>query len=577
MLAMVLLSLLFQAPPVEEADWVDLVLEASGVLPVELPEARQVVEQWLETAVRSSPSTGTDAERAMTLLNRLHSPHGPLKTYDELATTLNDIRNHGRFNCVSSTALFLLGAKRAQLEAKAELLPTHARARVRIKGVWHIVETTLAHGFMGERKDASLSVEPRMMTLGSSSTEEATQERRGLLTDFRGIVSVMYTNRGTLAERRGELRKADAFLARGEAVVPTPSVKSMLRNQRASILARLAFSSFEKGGLDNYKKARRDVLRALRLEPSDTLLRELLKTNTRVLTELIVSELTRAGDFEAATTARQNGALCCDTKGRAHLRVLEHVERARYYIEQKNSSSSAARELKQALSAGEELGNTELIENARNNLAVIWKNQAYELAQKGRWKAALRKLSESSQLDGREMSETHDETIGKLCRIAGGYLIEQKKVDAAIEAFERGLQAEPENANAKQGLAWALQVKALDLIRAGKCSSAEPLLQKIHVVQENTRFVEDARMDCFLFNVDKNMKAEKYAEAVEWLEQARSSAPHNTRWKPALKQVLEIWAYKLIQQNRCQEAESVFRRSDILESPVSADIRAACP
>jgi hypothetical protein len=70
-----------------------------------------------------------------------------LRNYDLQATTLLDVLESGRFNCVSATTAYLLAAAEAKLVAVPVLLPSHARAAVVLDSGNVRVETTLPTGF----------------------------------------------------------------------------------------------------------------------------------------------------------------------------------------------------------------------------------------------------------------------------------------------------------------------------------------------------------------------------------------------------------------------------------------------
>ncbi|MEL6185828.1 MAG: hypothetical protein AAFU79_14490, partial [Myxococcota bacterium] len=125
---------------------------AAEAAEVDAVGVREALEPRLDAIVEAIPPAPT-AVRARALLQLLHGsgPSGLLRTYDEFATTVVDVMEGGRFNCVSATALFLIAAHALELDAEVELLPTHARARVLVTdrdgSRWVLVETMRRGGF----------------------------------------------------------------------------------------------------------------------------------------------------------------------------------------------------------------------------------------------------------------------------------------------------------------------------------------------------------------------------------------------------------------------------------------------
>ncbi|MDR1617671.1 MAG: transglutaminase family protein [Treponema sp.] len=81
--------------------------------------------------------------------------HGKfLTSYSLFQTRMDTLLANGRYNCVSSAALYLILARAAGLEARGVMTKDHAFAAVKAGDGWIDVETTNSYGFdPGNRKD----------------------------------------------------------------------------------------------------------------------------------------------------------------------------------------------------------------------------------------------------------------------------------------------------------------------------------------------------------------------------------------------------------------------------------------
>jgi hypothetical protein len=188
-----------------------------------------------------SASSRDPATRGRALLEALFAPHDGrrlLRAYDADATTLGDIVTTGRFNCVSATMLYLLGAARVGVDARPVLLPSHARAVVVVGGHRFVVETTTRRGF-----DAPAWVSKQALDRARPQRSDARfdlySDERGTEVDWNALLGIAYGNLGTMAQEHGDPALAASLLAREAALTP-PAEVPLVRAQQVSLLTELA-------------------------------------------------------------------------------------------------------------------------------------------------------------------------------------------------------------------------------------------------------------------------------------------------------------------------------------------------
>jgi len=269
----------------------DAALQA-GAADGALEGERAALNKALEPLVASIPLVEA-AGAARDLLQVLHegtrSAPPMLRRYDASATTLGDVLHRGRFNCVSATLLYLIAACRLGLDARAVLLPSHARAVVVVRGRRHVVETTAARGF-----DAPPEVGREVMRRfrAPGGFLDLYPDAAGQEFDDLALLGAVYTNLSVAARERDDLAAAEELDARADRLVD-PSARPLLRRVRASTLQELALRRFEDG---RTQEALELVERAVALVPDGDEAREaqgnLLAVAQRRMDELGGDEMT---------------------------------------------------------------------------------------------------------------------------------------------------------------------------------------------------------------------------------------------------------------------------------------------
>ncbi|OHE64804.1 MAG: hypothetical protein A2001_04635 [Treponema sp. GWC1_61_84] len=133
--------------PAEEARTADARQAASR-----LAASRKAVTDAAADLARELPPSATEAEAADFVLRFMHRRF--LKSYSERQTRLDLLTESGRYNCVSSAALYAVLALSIGLDVSAVASSDHAFCVVRADGMDYDVETTNPWGFdPGSKKE----------------------------------------------------------------------------------------------------------------------------------------------------------------------------------------------------------------------------------------------------------------------------------------------------------------------------------------------------------------------------------------------------------------------------------------
>jgi tetratricopeptide (TPR) repeat protein len=228
-------------------------LEASLIVggagsPEELLTLERSMDELLTVIVRGLPP-GDAISRARALLPSLFAAHAGralLQRYEADATTLYEAMMTGRFNCVSATTLYILAASRAGIDARAVLLPSHARAVVIASGRRFVVETTTPGGFDPPASVARAARDRARPMRGKAVDLYA--DEQGTEVPFRALLAVTYGNLSVAAEDRGDTALAAALVTREVALTP-PAQAPIVRLQQMGLLSELATSKYNEGDL----------------------------------------------------------------------------------------------------------------------------------------------------------------------------------------------------------------------------------------------------------------------------------------------------------------------------------------
>ncbi|MEO1232941.1 MAG: hypothetical protein AAFZ18_29010 [Myxococcota bacterium] len=512
---------------------------AAEAAEVDAVGVREALEPRLDAIVEAIPPAPT-AVRARALLQLLHGsgPSGLLRTYDEFATTVVDVMEGGRFNCVSATALFLIAAHALELDA---------------------------HGFDPAPEDRDrIARQVAAVNGGGRGIVDEEGEQVG----FEGLLAATFVNRATVAQERGDLAEAERLFARGAALAPSPTSRRLLQDQRAALLARLALSHLEGSGPPALERAQMLLLRARELEPHDAQVLGIVRQNLRAVTERMIRSAVDAGQDSRVERTRALFDEVASRGERVGLHAFLLSERARRAAEAEDAVS-ALLYLDQALALP--LGAEEsplrgvLDENRRGMIP----SAAEQRASEGDLEGARETLGRLTTPPATR------EAWARIHRLAGHAHYRAGSHTDAIDIFRAGLEKVPGHPELEQDLNSSLQQFVLQDVRAGRCARAAPILEEIRAFDD--RFAVEAGLDCQLVVAQKALSDGAFANAAEALEAGRRWAPSSSRWRAPLVGVLSDWAVDLARKEACADVWPVVRRLTSMSSPVPKEVGHRCP
>jgi hypothetical protein len=191
--------------PLALADLEDLALTASGYRMADLAAGRSRISAILDDLARhlAAAKAADDSARAEEALSFLHGK--VLRAYEFDATTMGDILDSGRFNCVSSAVLYLIAMRSLGIEAAGVKTTDHAFCLVRVGEREIDVETTNPYGFdPGTKKEFA---DRFGKATGYSYVAPGNYARRRTV-DERELVALILANRMAQATERRDARGA---------------------------------------------------------------------------------------------------------------------------------------------------------------------------------------------------------------------------------------------------------------------------------------------------------------------------------------------------------------------------------
>ena len=534
--------------------------EAHGAL----QSTRGRFEALVEPIVRRLQTIESDEVRGRELLRALHAKDGPLVKYETRSTTLMEVIDHGHYNCLSSSVLYLLLARRLRLNVRAQLLPTHARVLVDLDRPV-VVETTSPFGF---DPDPQALAEILAQVAGSR-----TDRARALVPDAGAAVSemvligAMYVNRASIAQEAGDLELAERLFGRGEALATRDSMKQVLRDQRAALLSQLAADDINSNVTKRIERAYQTMQSAAGLQPADPPVRVAVQQNLRAAAERLVARRAAAKDEAAVQAIVNEASAALDPDDAAGLAAFAMSEVARLLVE-RGDMEGALLAIDSALGRTLAPSDAHLKKTLEQNQIAALRLAAMTSARRGDYGKSIKMIERLQRIAEREVyTEDHRRVI---------HVVAQKRVadddlDSAAKLYREGRRLFPGDAAMRHNLIAVLERVALPLMEAGQCARVEDVLSEIASLDAAAGFVRKARLRCLMLRANERLSHGDHAEAVGLLEAAREHDPDAPLVITNLGLAMLSWAQTKASANDCDGARALAKKIRALAStPVSS-------
>ncbi|MCB9653109.1 MAG: hypothetical protein H6729_03110 [Deltaproteobacteria bacterium] len=576
---------------------VDLALEASGLSEGEaLNAARQKLEATIASVITQvrprAPSVGDEPyDVGRRLLAALHGEGGPLRDYDARATTLAEILDAGRFNCVSASVLFNLIARRLDLNVGAELLPTHARSLLYLpalpaKSVRRIVvvETTSSLGFDPDERQLSLILEGVVGnsrdSKGSANSKETKEEwghgRRtmiasgGVRVKTRVLIGTIYVNRASIAQEAGDLALAERLFGKSEAFAKAGPMQQVLRDQRAVLLSQLAADDVLSGVPERLERALSTLIDAAALAPHEPRILRAVRQNLRAAAERRIASAADDGDERGIDRVLKRvlavSAMADARDVGAALRAFAASETGRL-LAARQDYEGALRVIQLGLQEPIAQEDASLRETLTRNQVAVLRLTASGFARHGAFAAAWHHLRLIDDISGlsKETRDAVDEDRRRVVHVAAEQLIESNDLEHAAEVYRAGLRRFPAEKVYRHNLVAVLERLAAPIVSGQGCLEATPLLDEIHALDRRNTFPARSKVHCLLKRAEERLRAKDFDEALALVERARERAPEDEVVAKNLALVLLKTARMLPRPRGCKRARMLLRQARALK------------
>lgn len=568
------------APP-PPTDLVEAALVASGyTTAVARRRARAELERHLGGAVGRAARAQTERDKGRALLAALHAKGGLLGAYDARATTLKDVLERRRYNCVSASVLYNLAATRLELSVAAELLPTHARSLLsaeeqdRLARI--VVETTSENGF-----DPDPSTQRRILGQVAGPALDGARaivSEQGEIVDTRVLIGTIYVNRASIAQEGGALEQAERLFARGQAFATSAKMRRVLADQRAALLAQLAADDVLSEDPKRYPRAYESLKAAAKLAPEDPTVKKAVFQNLRAAAERVIALYAERGDEpRLVALAGEAAATGLSPADRSGLRAFALSEVARLRIDA-GAYEGAVEAIELALREQLGPGDADLERILGLNRIAALRLAAMRAAEAGDLEAAERFLSRIAGLRGLSAAQLEQLEQDRLRAL---HLVGNQRIDAldyagAAEVYRLGVQRFPQDETCRHNLVAVLERLAGPLVEAARCADAQALLREIELLEPSGAYPERARVRCLLERAKRRLDADDPAEAVSLLEEARGRAKTQRAVRDALAVAYARWIQALVSERACRRAKAAAGRLGALGHPKwpSREVRA---
>jgi tetratricopeptide (TPR) repeat protein len=543
------------APVVDigELDLPELALVVSGFEGHrDIRVARARFEKAVQTIVEDASLAPDPETRARTLLALLH--RRLLTSYDARATTLAELLDKGKFNCLSASIIYNLLAERLGLGTAGQLLPTHARSIVRIpKGDGEasiVVETTSPRGF--DPSPATQAAILAQVAAPPDRTRRSLVADEGVVVSTMVLIGAMYVNRASIAQESGDLAQAEALFRRAESMPIDELMRNVLRDHRAALLSQLAADDISSGDPLRLARAYRTTFAAVALHPGDPEIRQVAQQNLRAAAERVIARAAdRRDEARIDAVVEETATLGLEPHVLAGLHAFALSELARLHVargDYDRALSAIDRALSERLSAQDNALRGTLEQNLYAALRFAAMTEA-KVGNVARGLDLISRLEAVHGLSGEQRREVAQDKLN-VWLLAAQQRFETGDHRGAAAIYREAARHFPGDHTIAHNLVAALERVAAPDVGAGRCEAAEELLSEIARIDPSSDYPDHARMRCMVASANERLKAGDLARAAQLLRAAHDRRPKDSIIARNLALVLVRWARSL----PCEEA-----------------------
>ena len=591
----------------DSVDLISAALVASGVPEEGIATEKVRLEKAIEGARAQARTQKTAKKRGDRLLRGLHDT--VLRRYVEQQSRVDAVITTGEFNCLSSAVVFAIAADGLIDRPRGMLSLTHAFVRVDVDGVVKDVETTSRAGFAVDRKALVTREYLRQLGVGDGLSEE--ERRRDLQNPEEvstlGLVAGLYSNRGVLATRQGDLEGAAIAFDRATRL-SSGGLKIRVANWRAALLNNAVSGLIADGRAADARR-----LLALALDGATGETRQTLLQNLAATAAAQAETARGAGRFAEAMThiddaiasgglrppartqmlavrAELEGRLAggdskrCGTIDRPADQARCLAATATTLLEQGKVDEALDTARRASTLASGLKGAAEAASAADAADAVLF-NSLLTAINRGREQKACarvedlvrelvdvaKRLPKPPEVDGpRQMATCHWQ--------GASAAIEAGDLDAAAAAFARAAVHLPREQSLRNNRA-EIDLRRADVhARAGRCDEARPLVRRAQVLVDDSRARGERLLEvCANERSGVYSSKQQWAEAVVELRRGLLDVPGSDVLRDNLGRMLHNVAVSSLKAGACDDARALLPDLDAFKKPIADDVRSRCP
>lgn len=579
----------------DNIDLASAALLASGVSEDGLGQEKIRLEKAIAGARAQARTQKTAKKRGDRLLRALHET--VLRRYVEQQSRVDAVVGTGEFNCLSSAVVFAIAANGIVDNPRGMMSLTHAFVRVDVDGANADVETTSQAGFAVDRRALITREYLRQLGVGDGLSED--ERRRDLQNPQEvstlGLVAGLYSNRGVLAVRQGDLEGAAIAFDRATRLA-SGEQKVRVANWRAALLNNAVVGLIADGRNADARRLLAIALDGATGETRQTLLQNLAATAaSQAETARSAGRLAEAVSF--IDDALASGAM--DAASTSHMRTVRADLQGRIDGDRRRCApisppAERARCLAATATTMLEQGKVdEALDTARSASALFGDEQAIVAHYNGLLGAISRGREQGACIRVEDLVRELVDVASRLPRAPavnvpkqmaschwaqGAAAVNDNDLDIAARAFARAAIFLPSDSALLQNRAEVELRRAEVHARAGHCDEARPL------VRQALALVQDQRgRGLRLLEVCANQRSGEFSGKQRWSEAALElrrgllDVPDSEVLRDNLGRMLHNVAVAELKAGRCDDARALLPELEAFQNPIAQDVRKRCP